>query len=101
MTGPHFPSAHDNFDEWLRAYLVTHNISSEITLEDMFSAWVGGAIFAANKMFNPTRPGVPPLPDIFQAAQELPDEPYTSPHYLGGRPYDTNPEDTAHGQSTD
>jgi hypothetical protein len=98
------PSAHDNFDQWLDAYLIGHPIHPEpelceYTLDDMFSAWVGGAIFTANRMFNPSRPGVPPLPDIFQAAENLPDKEYgvehthpddperpgyTSPHYLGG-----------------
>lgn len=71
-------SASDNFEEWIRAYLVTHprpeNADSDYTYSDMFAAWVGGAIFTANKMFNPTRPGVPPLPDIFQAAKHLPDD---------------------------
>jgi hypothetical protein len=87
------PSDHDNFDEWLDAYLVSHPIHPEpelreYTLDDMFSAWVGGAIFTANKMFNPGRPGVPPLPDIFGKEHTHPDDPerpgYTSPHYLGG-----------------
>jgi hypothetical protein len=64
------PSAHDNFDEWLDAWLVTHPYdpgNQDIYVyskNDMFSAWVGGAIFVANKMFNPTWP--PPLPDIFR-----------------------------------
>lgn len=77
-----FPSpASENFEQWLEAYLVGHPADPtlddnfyEFHHDDMFAAWVGGAIFAANKMFNPTRPDVPPLPDIFQAAQDTPDE---------------------------
>jgi hypothetical protein len=103
------PSAHENFDQWLDAYLKTHPMNPEpelrdYTLDDMFSAWVGGAIFTANRMFNPSRPNVPPLPDIFQTVKELPEEPspmYESPHYLGGRPYDSNPEDATYEPGTD
>lgn len=73
-------SESDNFEEWLEAYTAGHpriygdGNPSEFTHSDMFAAWVGGAIFTCNRMFNPSRPHVPPLPDIFQAVQDIPDE---------------------------
>jgi hypothetical protein len=73
MADPKTPGAEHNFDEWLNAYAVTHNLDEEgqhhWTRDDLFAAWVGGAIFATNRFFNPT---LPPriLPDIFRAKDD-------------------------------
>jgi hypothetical protein len=66
MSSP--PSASQNFEAWLEAYRSGHpwKLDGDYTFsyDDMFAAWVGGALFVANRMFDPGYP--PPLPDIFR-----------------------------------